>query len=89
MHLSICSDLPSEEKYTRDLMNAIFSLRVSWILNGTVVPVEAVIRGAEMPQGCSPQYSILSTLRKRVWRRFGWELEVGDPMGYPTGDVRR
>ena len=59
------------------------SLRVNRILDGNVVPTKALLRGDDCPQRVNPRYLILVELRKRVWKKVGWENDGKgvDPWG--------
>jgi hypothetical protein len=74
MHLSTCLNI-SEEGQSRHLLDQIMSLRVNRILNGSVVPTKALLRGDCHPQRANTRYLIMVELRRRVWRNVGWESD--------------
>jgi hypothetical protein len=75
MHLDGCIHPNEESDLSRDIIDQVFSLRTSRILNG--------IYGADTSSGvaigycnCFRQYNsryrALTSLKRRVWQRFGW-----------------
>jgi hypothetical protein len=70
MHLSTCSDLPSEELSSRRLIDDTLRLRVNHILKGNRMTRSG---GIDHPQRANPRYLIMVNLRKSVWKKIGWE----------------
>jgi hypothetical protein len=54
------------------------SLRVNLILKGSVIPTKALLRGEFQTQRANPRYLIMAELRRRVWKKLGWD---GDGKG--------
>lgn len=59
------------------------SLRGNRILDGNVVPTRALLRGDDYPRRANFRYLILVELRKRVWKKVGWDKDGKgvDPWG--------
>jgi hypothetical protein len=74
MHLSTCANIGDEDR-SRYLLDQTMTVRVNRILNGSVVPTKALLRGDCHPQRANPRYLILVELRKRVWKKVGWDVD--------------
>jgi hypothetical protein len=73
MHISTCCNIAEEESLSRSLINDIICMRVNHILNGDVVPKKMRLRVDSQPQRTNPRHLIMVNLRKRVWKKVGWE----------------
>jgi hypothetical protein len=74
MHLSTCPNI-GEEQFSRYLLDQVMSLRVNRILGGSVVPTKTLLRGDCRPQVGNPRYLIMVELRRRVWKKVGWDSD--------------
>lgn len=83
MHLSTCTNITEEERMSRSLLDEILSLRVNRIMNGTLIPMNTMLRGDDRPQRANPRYLIMVNLRRRVWKKIGWDSDGKgiDPWG--------
>ena len=75
LHLSACTHIVEEETLSRTLLDSSMGLRVDRIMKGSTLPVGAVIRADDQLQRGNPRYLILKELRKRVWRKVGWDRD--------------
>jgi hypothetical protein len=66
-----CKDIGSEAVLSRALLDDVLSLRVDWILRGSVLPTKAGRPAHGHTIRTNPRYLILVDLRKRVWRGLG------------------
>jgi hypothetical protein len=82
-HLLSCKDIGSEAVLSRGLIDDVLSLRVDWILRGSVLPTKAGLPAHSHTIRTNPRYLILVDLRKRVWSKLGWDKDgLGkDPWG--------
>ena len=48
---------------------------MSRILSGSVVPNKSLLRADCNPQKGNPRYLIMVELRKRVWKKVGWDID--------------
>jgi hypothetical protein len=82
-HLLSCKDIGSEAVLSRDLLDNVLSLRVDWILRGSVLPSKVGLPAHGHTIRTNPRYLILVDLRKRVWSKLGWDKDgLGkDPWG--------
>jgi len=74
-HLLSCKDIASEAVLSRGLLDDVFSLRVDWILRGSVFPTKAGHPVHGHTVRTNPRYLILVDLRKRVWSKLGWDKD--------------
>jgi hypothetical protein len=75
MHLSTCVCINEEEDLSRSLLDQILSLRVNRIMNGSVVPMKDMLCGNDRLQRTNPRYLIMVELRRRVWKKIGWDCD--------------
>jgi hypothetical protein len=52
-------------------------------MNGNPVPMNTMLRGDDNPQRANPRYLIMVNLRRRVWKKIGWDSDGQgiDPWG--------
>lgn len=83
MHISTCSDLLVEEALSRPLLDTIFRTRVDRILSARIRSTKLRFKDDIR---ANPRYLILVELRKRVWKKVGWEYDGKgvDPWGGRT-----
>ena len=73
MHISTCLNIDAEEGLSRTLIDSIMSLRVNRIRSVSSMVEKRSIGVNYPPQRPNPRYLILVELRKRVWKKLGWE----------------
>ena len=77
MHLMVCPCLQNESR-ARELVDQIFSLKVTRLRHGNFVSVGVIVRNEEMPENMTPMYDLLWQLRRRIWNKARWPLREFD-----------
>jgi hypothetical protein len=83
LHVSTCPHIVEEETISRSLIDKIICLRVNRIRSGILIPDKFRFGVGCYPQRSNARYLILVELRKRVWKKVGWENDGKgiDPWG--------
>lgn len=75
MHLSTCTNIAEEEHLSRSLLDQVLSLRVNRILSGSLLLIKDPLCGNDRLQRTNARYLIMVELRRRVWKKIGWESD--------------
>jgi hypothetical protein len=86
MHISTCPCIAEEEILSRELLDSVFCLRINMIMkeSKSKVPEDGKPRIGGGGEGLrNPRYLVLVELRRRVWKKVGWEGDGrgADPWG--------